>query len=110
MVRPQTSQVTLSWTGRSSFFTDPIIGAVLLADRRRSIVPISGLYGFLLLLRLVDPLLRQVPRNLLVARQLHRVLAPPAGDRAQVGRVAQDLRHRDLRLDLGERALGLHPE
>src|SRR4051812_22197976 len=99
MVRPQTSQVTFSWTGRSSFLTSP--------DDRG---PLLRLYGLLLLLGAIDHLLGKMTRDLLVAGELHRVLAPATGDRTQVRRVAQELRHRHLGLDLGHGSLGLHAE
>ena len=54
--------------------------------------------------------LREVARHLLVALELHRVLALAAGQRAQVGRVGEHLGHRHLGLDLGHpRAARLHP-
>src|SRR5437763_336506 len=58
---------------------------------------------------LVDDLLGEVAGDLLVAFELHRVLALPAGDRAQVGSVGEHLGHRNLGLDLGHAAAALHP-
>ena len=61
-------------------------------------------------LGLGDHLLGDVRRDLLVALELHRVVAAAAGDRAQVGRVVEHLGHRHLGLDLGHRALRLHAQ
>src|SRR5947199_9738606 len=106
------SQATFSWTGRSSFFTKAMIRRAAAAGplERPSIGPAVKLRldGLVLFLGLSHDPLGQVPRDLLVARQLHRVLAPPRRDRAQVRRVAQHLSHRYLCPDLGARALRLH--
>src|ERR671915_1990225 len=64
----------------------------------------------LLFARLLDDLLRQVRGNLLVAQELERVFALAAGQRPQVGRVAEHLRHRHLGLDLGHATHRLGPE
>src|SRR5438128_11017434 len=62
-------------------------------------------------LRVLDELLGDVRRDLLVVRELEGEVAAPAGHRAQIGRVAQDLRHRHVRLDhLLAVALRLHAE
>jgi hypothetical protein len=45
-----------------------------------------------------------------VAQELHRVVAAPTGDRAQVGRVVEHLGHRHLGGDLGHVALRLHAQ
>src|SRR5206468_6725449 len=50
-------------------------------------------------LRLLDDLLGDVRRHLLVVRELEREVAAAAGHRAEVRRVAQHLRHRHVRLD-----------
>src|SRR5687767_2043500 len=62
-------------------------------------------FGFRLARR--DHLLGDVPGDLLVAQELERVVAATAGDRSQVRRVVEHLGHRDLGLDLSERALRL---
>src|SRR4051794_760170 len=46
--------------------------------------------GFLLLLRLVDDLLRDVRRHFLVAHEVHPVVAAAAGERRQRLRVRED--------------------
>src|SRR5688572_15331213 len=50
-------------------------------------------------LRLLDDALGQVRRDLLVVGELEREVAASAGHRAQVGRVAEHLGHRDVGLD-----------
>src|ERR671937_1596225 len=62
----------------------------------------------LLLLRLVDHLLGDVRRYLLVAEELHVVVAAAAGHRRQRLRVRKDLRHRHLGLDGRHAAARLH--
>src|SRR5438445_13394460 len=51
-------------------------------------------------LRLLDDLLGDVGRRLLVVRELELEVAPAAGLGAQVGRVAQHLGHGDVGADL----------
>src|SRR2546428_11646914 len=51
-------------------------------------------------LRLLDDLLGDVGRRLLVVRELELEVAPAAGHGAQVGRVAQHLGHGDVGADL----------
>src|SRR6059036_3195592 len=51
-------------------------------------------------LRLLDDLLGDVGRRLLVARKLELEVTPAAGHGAQVGRVAQHLGHGDVGADL----------
>src|ERR1700751_3479339 len=73
--------------------------------------PPSRLYSLLLGLRLLDHLAGEVPRNLLVAEELHRELTLAAGDRAKIRRVGENLGHRHLGLDLGHAGPDrLHPE
>ena len=55
-------------------------------------------------------LLGEVRRHLFVALELHLEVGAAAADRAQVGRVVEHLGHRHLGLDLGRRALRLHPQ
>src|SRR5437773_5574646 len=50
-------------------------------------------------LRLLDDLLGDVGRRLLVVRELELEVAPAAGHRAQVGRVAQHFGHGDVGSD-----------
>src|SRR5262249_976996 len=59
----------------------------------------SGMLGGTLRLGLLDDALGDVGGNLFVVRQLELEVAPPARHRAEVGRVAQHLRHGDVRLD-----------
>src|ERR687892_436620 len=97
IVRPQTSQLTVSLT--------PLTVPALRADSGRSLpdyrVSLSAdLFSFA---SRRDHLLGQVAWDLLVALELHRVVGAAAADRAQVGGEVQDLRHRDLGLDLGHR-------
>src|SRR6059058_5994572 len=63
---------------------------------------------FLLPLGLVDHLLRDVRRHLLVAEEVHVVVAAAAGERGQGLRVREDVRHRDLGLDRRHPAARLH--
>src|SRR5438046_8912003 len=51
-------------------------------------------------LRLLDDLLGDVGRRLLVVRELELEVAPAAGHGAQVGRVAQHLGHGEVGADL----------
>src|SRR5208282_5714570 len=60
--------------------------------------------------RLLDDFLRDRRRRLLVMREVLLERATARGDRAQVGRVLQHLRHRHLRLDHLAIALAVHPE
>src|SRR5438270_12375236 len=70
----------------------------------------SGFYSLSLSLGLGDDLAGQVRGNLLVAQELHRELTLTPGDRPQVGRVGEHLRHRHLGLDVGHAAAtGFHP-
>src|SRR5262249_22786920 len=68
----------------------------------------SGVSCRALVAGLLDDLLSEMPRHLLVAQELERVVALASGDRAQVGRVGEHLRHRHLCLDLGHRSHRLH--
>src|ERR1035437_1169346 len=60
--------------------------------------------------RLLDDLLRDRRRRLLVMREVLLERAAARRDRAQVGCVLQHLRHRHLRLDHLAMALAVHPE
>src|SRR5439155_11416470 len=55
---------------------------------------------FLLFLGLFDDLLRDVRRDFLVAQEVHVVIAAPACHRSERLCVREDLRHRDLGLDV----------
>src|SRR6059058_1118244 len=61
-----------------------------------------------LLLRLGDHLLRDVRRHLLVADEVHRVVAPAARERGERLRVREDLGHRDLGPDRRHPSARLH--
>src|SRR5438128_2298577 len=63
---------------------------------------------YALLLRLLDDLLRDVRRHLLVAEEVHRVVATAARHRGQRLRVREDLGHWDLGLDHRHARRGLH--
>src|SRR3954451_2051952 len=66
--------------------------------------PHASCHGFGLRARLVDHLLREVRRDLLVAQELERVFALTARQGPQIRRVTEHLGHRDLGLDLGHAA------
>src|SRR5581483_2238111 len=85
-VRPHTSQVTAS----------TVVLMSRVAKRPRLPTERLRLYRLRFILRLLDDLLREVRGDLLVALELHRVLALAAGQGPQVGRVGEHLRHRDL--------------
>src|SRR5439155_21172633 len=68
----------------------------------------SNLRFLRLLLGFRDHFLRDVRRNLLVAQEVHVVIAPPARQRGQSLRVGEDLGHRHLCLDRGHARARLH--